>query len=61
MFKELFAEAIKKLSDESMDKILRGKTVQTFDYNQKAIYALGKVTDVYIAKDKKFFHIVRRN
>lgn len=56
-FKKLFTEAIKKLSDEAMDKELKGKTVKTYPFNQEAVFELGKTTDVYVTKDKKFFHI----
>jgi len=58
MFKELFNESIKKLSDEDIDKTIEkwGKVV-TFEYDAKAVLELGKKDDVLITKDKKYMHI----
>jgi len=58
MFRELFNESIKKLSDENIDKTIKkwGKAV-TFEYDAEAVLELGKKDDVLVTKDKKYMHI----
>lgn len=58
MFRELFNESIKKLSDENIDKTIKkwGKVV-TFEYDAEAVLELGKKDDVLVTKDKKYMHI----
>jgi len=57
-FREI-AEAVKSLSDDKIDKELRGKTIKTFKYDMEAAMNIAKdlKVDVITTKDNKFMHI----
>jgi len=57
-FREL-AEAMRKMSDEKMDKVLKDKDIMTFKYDAMPAMAFAKTTEVYISNDKRFFHIIK--
>ena len=54
-----FNEGIKKMSDEKMDKALKGKDIITLKYDPITSMHLGKIGDVFITSDKEFMHIER--
>ena len=52
-------EGIKKLPDDKMDDALKGKDTITFEYNAEAVAEFAKkYENVYITKDRKYFHIL---
>ena len=55
-FREL-AEAMRKMSDDKMDKVLKDRDMMTFKYEAMPAMAFAKTTEVYISKDNKYFHI----